>query len=83
MEINSDHFEIIAKIEEVHSGEEISYLNLEVKTEPHDEKNNINTNIFEERNNFEPLQIIGEKRKNKEIFIDLSNLEDKKLKKNL
>jgi hypothetical protein len=71
MEINSDHVEIVAKMnEEANSGE--------VKTEPHDEIFKINTNVFEEKNNFEPLKIIGEKRKNKKK--SNSENENKKIK---
>jgi hypothetical protein len=49
---------------------------LEVKIENPDEVGNIKTEVFEEKNYFEPLQIIGEKRKNTES----SNLENKKIK---
>jgi hypothetical protein len=76
MEVNSDHFEIIEKTdEEVYSGEEISYPDVEVKTEPHDEIEIINT---EEVNNSEPFQFIGEKRKNQET--SNSENENKKIK---
>jgi hypothetical protein len=74
MEVNSDHFEIIEKMgEEVYSGEESSYPDLEVKTEPHDEIEIINN---EEIHNSELLQFVGEKRKNEEKL----NSENKKIK---
>ena len=67
MEVNSDHVEIIENtVEEVYSGEEMSFIDQEVKIEAHDEIETINTDVFEEKNNSELLQIIGEKRKNKE-----------------
>jgi hypothetical protein len=67
MEHKSDHFEIIKKNgEKVYSGEVMSFSDLELKTEPHDEIGTIHTEIFEKQNNSELLQIIGEKRKNKE-----------------
>ena len=55
--------------EEVDSGEEV----LELKIEKLDEEGFIKTEVFQD---FQPIQIIGEKRKNKEI----SNLENKKIK---
>jgi hypothetical protein len=61
MEVNSDHFEIIEKIDG------------EVKTEPHDE---MEINKTWKIINSEPVQLIGEKRKNKEKLIS----ESKKIK---
>jgi hypothetical protein len=57
--------------EEVDSGEEV--LDSELKIEKLDEEGFIKTEVFQD---FQPIQIIGEKRKNKEI----SNLENKKIK---
>ena len=82
MDGNLDHLEIFEKMDEkVYPGEEITDLEIEVKIEKLDETANIKSEVCEETNNSEPLQIIGEKRKNQET----SNLEDetKKLKKNL
>ena len=77
MEVNSDHVESIEEMdEEFYSGEEITYLELEVKLENLDRKRNIKTEVFEEKNNFEPLQIIGDKRENQ----DTSNLENENKK---
>ena len=76
MEVNSDQVVIIEKMdEEVYSGKESSYHELEVKTEPHDKIENINNEVFEDTS-YEPPQIIGEKRKN----IKLSASENKKIK---
>jgi hypothetical protein len=68
MEVNSDHVELIERMdEEVYSGEEITDLELGVKIEQHDEIENIKTENFEEKNYSEiKIQIIGEKRKNHE-----------------
>ena len=64
MGVNSDH--IFEKIEEVKCEEEITDLELENKIEKSDQKENVKTDISEEKNNPEPQQIIGEKRKNQE-----------------
>ena len=70
--------EIIEKLnEEVCSGGEMSFLDQEVKTEPHDEilvevtppVENIKAEVFEESDNSEPFVIIGEINKIKEEFV--------------
>ena len=77
MEVYSDHNEIMEKMDEdVYSGEKMTDLELEVKLESPCEIENIKTEVFEEQNNFEPLQIIGEKRKNQET----STFDNKKIK---
>ena len=53
-------------------------LELEIKIEKLDQKGNVKTKIFEEKNIPEPHQIIGEKRKNQEIS-NFQN-ENKKIK---
>ena len=71
MEINN--FKIVENAnQEFH--DEIT--DLELKIEISSETENIKSEVFEEKNNSEPLQVIGEKRKNDES----SNLENKKLK---
>jgi hypothetical protein len=77
MDIDSDQVETVRKIEEVKSDEEITDLELNVKIEKSGEKGSIKTEVFEEKNDLEPLQIIGEKRKNQEK----SNLENETKKK--
>ena len=77
MDIDSDQVETVRKIEEVKSDEEITDLELNVKIEKSGEKGSIKTEVFEEKNYLEPLQIIGEKRKNQEK----SNLENETKKK--
>jgi protein tyrosine/serine phosphatase len=69
MEVNQDPVEL--KFDE-----EIPDLELVIKIEKVDDEKNIKTEFSEQKNNFKPLQIIGEKRKNQEI----SNLDDKKIK---
>ena len=77
MEVCSDNVKNLENIdEEVKSDEGITDFELEVKIENLDEKENIKTELFEEKNNSEYLQIIGEKRKNKEKF----DFENKKIK---
>jgi hypothetical protein len=77
MEVCSDNVKNLENIdEEVKSDEDITDFELEVKIENLDEKENIKTELFEEKNNSEYLQIIGEKRKNKEKF----DFENKKIK---
>ena len=76
MDDNSDQvetLEIIAGV--IQYDKEITDFELEVKVEKMNDKGDIKTEVFEEKNNF---QIIGEKRKNEEI----SNLaiESKKVK---
>jgi hypothetical protein len=77
MGINSDHVEIL-EIMDRELKSEITDLELEVKIEKLDEERNIKTVVFEETNNFEPLRIIREKRKNQEI--SNSEIESKKFK---
>ena len=66
MDIDSDQVETVRKIEEVKCDEEITDLELNVKIEKSGEKGSIKTEVFEEKNYLEPLQIIGEKRKHRE-----------------
>jgi hypothetical protein len=75
MEGNSDKVKILKKMDE----QEITDLEVEVKKEKMDETRNIKTEVFEQTNYSEPLQIIGEKRKNQEIL----NLENKKIKEEI
>ena len=77
MDVNSDHIEIVQKIDEKVKSE-ITDLELEVKIEKTDETGKIKIEVFEEENNSEALQIIGEKRKSQERS-DLEN-ENKKIK---
>jgi hypothetical protein len=76
MEVNSSHVENFRKIEEVKSDEEITDVELDIKIEKSDEQGKIKTEVFEENNYSEPLQIIGEKRKHRER----ANLENKSRK---
>ena len=79
MEVYSDHVENFENIsEKVKSDEKITDLDLEIKIEKPDIKENIKAEYFGEENNSESLQIIGEKRKNNQK----SNLEvvNKKIK---
>ena len=74
MDFNSDHAEILEKIDEdLDSDEKKADLGLEIKIEE-----NIKIEVIEKTNNSEPHQIIGEKRKNDEIST-LEN-EHKKIK---
>ena len=70
-----ENFEKMDK--EIKSDEEITDLELEIKIEKPDDKGNIKIEVFEETNNSEPHQIIGEKRHFNE---EKSNLENKKIK---
>ena len=79
MEGNSDHVENFENSDEkIKFDKEVTDLEFEVKIEKTDENGKIKTEFFEEATNSEPLQIIGEKRRNKER----SNLEieNKKIK---
>jgi hypothetical protein len=79
MEVNSDHIENFESMnEKIKSDDKIIELELEVKIEKMDETGKIKTEFFEERNISEPLQIVGEKQKNRKR----SNLEieNKKIK---
>ena len=79
MEVNSDHVENFENMDEkIKFDDEITDLEHEVKIEKTDETGKIKAEFFEDANNSEPLQIIGEKRKNRER----SNLEieNKKIK---
>jgi hypothetical protein len=67
--------EISETKDEVKSVEEITDLELEVKVEKFDETGDITTEVFEKMNNSGSLKIIGEKRKNKELYS-----ENKKIK---
>ena len=80
MEVNSYQGEIIERTdEEVYSGEEMTDLEVEVKIEKTGAEGNIKSEVFEEKNYSEPIQIIGEKRKNQEI----SHSQNKKIKEEL
>jgi hypothetical protein len=77
MEVYSDQITILKKTDEIiYSEKEIADFELAGKIEESDKKGNVKTEVFEEINNSEPLQIIGEKRENQES----SNLENKKTK---
>ena len=73
MDLDSENVDFIEK--EVYACGDITDLDLEIKIEKMDEERNVKTEVFEEKNNI-PSQIIGKKRKNKEI----SNLENKNKK---
>ena len=76
MEVYSDQVEVLKKKDEKIKSEEITDLELEVKIEETNGEEKIKSEFFEERNYSEPIQIIGEKRKNREI----SNLKHKNKK---
>ena len=78
MNAQADTVEIFEKMDrEIKSDEEITDLELEIKIENPHEKVNIKTEVFEETNNSEPIEIIGEKR---HFNDEKSNLENKKIK---
>jgi hypothetical protein len=79
MEVNSDRLKIFENLDEkIKFDEEITDLELEVKLEKTDETGKIKTEFFDETNSSEPLQIIGEKRKNSEK--SNMEIENKKIK---
>ena len=76
-EVYSEHIKHFENMnEEIYPGKEITDLALEIKIEKTDEERNIKTEVLEETNYSELLQIIGEKRKNQER----SNLENESKK---
>ena len=76
MDVDSENVDFIEKLEkEVYACGDITDLDLQIKIEKLDEERNVKDEVFEEKN-IMPFQIIGEKRKNKEIL----NLENKKIK---
>jgi hypothetical protein len=77
MEVGLDRVKLFDIIdEEIQYDDVMTDFNLEVKIENLNEKVNIKTEVFEGENYSEPLQIIGEKRKNTER----SNLENENKK---
>ena len=74
MDLYSDHAEISEKIDDDSDyNAKITDLDEEIKIE---EEANIKSEVIEETNNFEPLQIIGEKREN----VNRSTLENENKK---